>query len=67
MRISASMLCGIAIVLGLGMAGCSESENVTLHEPGVYKGTVDPIVEKQGSAEQQERLVQRFNMVQTDR
>lgn len=67
MRISKSMLGGIAIVLGLGLAGCSDSGEVTLHEPGVYKGSFDPTVEKQGSAEQQERLVQRFNQIQTDR
>lgn len=66
MRTRISMLCGIAVVLGLGLSGCSDSE-VTLHEPGVYKGSVDPIVEKQGSAAQQERLVQRFNQIQTDR
>lgn len=66
MRTSATMLCGIAVFLGLALGGCSDNE-VTLHEPGVYKGSVDPIVEKQGSAEQQERLVQRFNQIQTDR
>lgn len=66
MRTSNSMLCGIAMALGLGLAACSDSD-VKLHEPGVYKGSRDPIIEKQGSTEQQERLVQRFNQVQTDR
>lgn len=66
MRTTRLMLPGIVIFLGLGMAACSDSDT-TLHEPGVYKGPVDPIVEKQGSAEQQERLLTRFNQVQTDR
>lgn len=64
MRFTASMLCGTAVVLSLTLAGCSD---VTLHEPGVYKGRVDPLVEKQRSPEQQEKLQARFNQIQTDR
>lgn len=54
-------------VFGLVLAGCSDSSDVTLHKPGVYKGSVDPLIEKQRSPQQQERLVSRFNQVQTDR
>jgi hypothetical protein len=46
---------------------CSNSSDVTLHKPGVYKGAVDPLIETQRSPQQQERLVARFNQVQTDR
>lgn len=65
----ASLLLGSAVVgVGLVAAGCSESsERVILHKPGVYKGAVDPLIEKQRSPQQQERLLARFNQVQTDR
>lgn len=67
MRLTTLILCGTAISLGLALSGCSDSGDVTLHKPGVYKGPVDPLIEKQGSAEQQEKLIARFNQIQTDR
>lgn len=66
MRLAALLLYGTTISLALTLAACSDSD-VTLHKPGVYKGPVDPLIEKQGTAEQQERLVSRFNQIQTDR
>ena len=59
----------IAVVLMTGalLAGCYESPKVVLHKPGVYKGAKDPLVETQASPEQQQRLLARFNQVQTDR
>lgn len=67
MRFTALMVFGTATALGLSLAACSDSNGVTLHKPGVYKGAVDPLIEKQGSAEQQEKLISRFNQIQTDR
>ena len=47
-----------------GMSGCStESRRTTLHQPGVYKGVKDPLLAKQN----QQELVNRFKLVQTDR
>lgn len=47
-----------------GFAGCSpESRKLTLHEPGVYKGDRDPVLE----LKQQQELINRFKLVQTDR
>jgi hypothetical protein len=47
-----------------GLAGCSyESRETTLHKPGVYKGTKDPLLARQ----QQQELIDRFKLVQTDR
>jgi hypothetical protein len=66
MYATAAALAG-AMLLGLIASGCSDSADVTLHKPGVYKGPVDPLVEKQRSAEQQEVLLARFKQVQTDR
>lgn len=49
------------------VAGCYESPQVTLHEPGVYKGDKDPLLAQQRQPEHQERLRERFAQVQTDR
>ena len=52
----------VCVVL-TGLAGCSyESREVTLHKPGVYKGDKDPLL-----ARQQQDLIDRFKLVQTDR
>jgi hypothetical protein len=57
------------VALSIGASGCYQDEPrpMTMHKPGVYKGAVDPIVEKQRSPEQQETLLARFKQVQTDR
>ena len=60
-------LAGIGAVSVVALAGCSESADVTLYKPGVYKGPVDPLVEKQRTPQQQAALQARFNQVQTDR
>ena len=61
-------LAGFAVTGMLLLAACSsESTDVTLHKPGVYKGPVDPLIEKQRSPAQQEVLLARFKHVQTDR
>lgn len=53
----------VFIVLA-GIAGCSsESRDVTMHKPGVYKGTQDPLLARQG----QQELANRFKLVQADR
>jgi len=47
-----------------GIAGCSpEPRKVTLHEPGVYKGDRDPVLE----LKQQQELINRLKLVQSDR
>jgi len=54
----------VCIVLA-GITGCStEPRSVTLHEPGIYKGTKDPLLARQ---EQQQVLIDRCKLVQTDR
>lgn len=54
-------------LIALLLAGCYESAgDVTLHEPGVYKGPADPLGQKLDNAELQEQLAQRFRG-QTDR
>jgi hypothetical protein len=67
MRTTAFVLCGAVFSFAFGLTGCSDSSDVTLHKPGVYKGAVDPLIEKQRSPQQQERLQARFKQIQTDR
>ncbi|MFQ6023086.1 MAG: hypothetical protein ACE5NW_10220 [Acidiferrobacterales bacterium] len=49
------------------LAACYESPSVIVHKPGVYKGARDPLLAKQQSPEQQQRLRERFAQVQPDR
>lgn len=70
MQKKAVMLSGAVFLLGLLTGGCSESPDsppTTLHKPGVYKGAIDPLIEKQRSPQQQETLLARFKQIQTDR
>lgn len=54
----------VAILPLLGLIGCSsESRKTALHKPGVYKGLKDPLLARQ----QQQVLIDRFRLVQTDR
>ena len=53
---SAALLASVA----LGLGGCSDLEDVTLHEPGVYKGKTDPLVQRLEQPEQQQELEERF-------
>ena len=53
-------------VLLLGLAGCYEAPDVTVHEPGVYKGPEDPLLSTDTN-KRKEELIARFNQVQRDR
>ncbi len=58
----------LVLAVGLtGLAGCYESPSVVIHEPGVYKGTRDPLVAKLRTPELQQQLRERFALVQPDR
>ena len=55
-----------ACIVLLGLAACStEPRSVTMHKPGVYKGDKDELLAK--SQQQQQVLIDRFKLVQTDR
>lgn len=58
-------LLGLAMMAALG--GCYESPDVTVYEPGVYKGKPDPLLDKLHAEKRQEQLIDRFQAVQTDR
>ncbi len=53
----------VFIVLA-GLVACStESRKTTIREPGVYKGAKDPLL----ALKNQQELIDRFRLVQTDR
>jgi len=54
----------LAFVVFAGLGGCSyESQKTTIHEPGVYKGAKDPLL----ALKNQQQLIDRLKLVQTDR
>jgi len=57
----------IIVASSLLLTACYEDVGVTLHEAGVYKGPIDPLVNASKSKAHKERLRKRFDMVQTDR
>ena len=61
-----SLLMAVGVVATLGLTGCWEDPEVTLHEPGEYKGTRDPLLNQQAAA-RTEALQKRFQLVQADR
>ena len=55
-----------AVVLAVGLAGCWDSTEVTVHNPGQYKGPEDPLLSQAPSA-RAGTLEERFQSVQADR
>ena len=56
----------LLLAASAALAGCWEDTEVTLHEPGEYKGQPDPLRQEQALA-RAETLEKRFQRVQTDR
>jgi len=54
-------------VVAVLATGCSRATDVTVYEPGVYKGAKDPLLAKLASAEHKTRLQERFSTGQADR
>lgn len=60
----------LLVVIGFGVAGltaCYESPDITLYEPGEYKGKDDPLLAESRSAQHEEELRERLMSIQTDR
>jgi hypothetical protein len=55
-----SVLGAAALAAALMLGGCGDGEKLVLHEPGVYKGKTDPLMELQQTPEQQEALQSRL-------
>lgn len=53
----------MTLIVLAGITGCSyESRKTTIHKPGVYKGEKDQLLARQ----QQQQLIDRLKLVQTD-
>jgi len=59
--------CILALLLAIWAPGCYESPDLTYHEPGVYKGSEDPLLKRQSSLEYLVEIHKRFRTIQTDR
>lgn len=57
----------IAAVGMLALSGCYRSPDINLHSPGAYKGPTDPLLKLEANPQQQQKLQQRFDLVQRDR
>jgi hypothetical protein len=51
------------LILSAAIGCSSEPRSITLHEPGVYKGDRDQLL----ALKNQQELINRFMLVQTDR
>lgn len=60
------LMLAFGLVATLGLAGCWEDTDVTVHEAGKYKGDKDPLLSQQASS-RAEALQKRFQLVQADR
>lgn len=52
---------GLAMLAALMLSGCYEDASVIIHEPGVYKGADDPLVDSPRTAEEQDALRKRLS------
>jgi hypothetical protein len=57
----------LALSAAMMLSACYENPDVTVYEPGVYKGDRDPLLAKHGTPEQKEALANRFTLIQADR
>ena len=58
---------GTLAVLAFLVTACGSRVDVTVYEPGVYKGPTDPLLAAHGTAEHHELLRQRLAKVQAER
>ena len=66
MTIKNATFAAAAVVLAAGLAGCWDSTEVTVHNPGQYKGEMDPLLAQSAPA-RTDALTKRFQLVQIDR
>lgn len=58
---------GSLALLAVLATGCGRATDVTVYEPGVYKGSKDPLMAMHATAEHKALLQERFTKGQTDR
>lgn len=58
----------LTLLMVFALSGCFEEKiQQELHEPGVYKGKPDPLLQKSGTQAFTAQLEHRLKQVQTDR
>ena len=60
------MITVTVMAVAIMVYGCGESDDITIHEMGKYKGEQDPLLTRNVS-ERSETLKQRFSLGQMDR
>ncbi|MCU0971969.1 MAG: hypothetical protein MUF57_09345 [Gammaproteobacteria bacterium] len=58
---------GSLALLAVLATGCGRATDVTVYEPGVYKGPQDPLLKMHATAEHKAQLQERFAKGQADR
>ncbi len=58
---------GSLALLAVLATGCNRATDVTVYEPGVYKGSKDPLVKMHATAEHKAQLQERLTKSQADR
>ena len=58
---------GSLALLAVLATSCGRATDVTVYEPGVYKGSKDPLMAMHATAEHKALLQERFTKGQTDR
>lgn len=58
---------GSLALLAVLATGCGRATDVTVYEPGVYKGPQDPLLKMHATAEHKAQLQERFSKGQADR
>ena len=66
MTIKNATFAAAVVVAAAGLAGCWDSTEVIVHNPGEYKGEKDPLLAQSASA-RTDTLTKRFQLVQVDR
>lgn len=66
MKRTALVLAGTTLV-AMALGGCYETSTPTQYEPGVYKGSKDPLLDKLEQEEFRSRLDERFKTAAQDR
>lgn len=62
-----AIITALLMLLPFTLAGCYESTDATIYEPGVYKGERDPLLSKLRDEKLQAQLQERFKTGQRDR
>lgn len=67
MNTRAVLKVGSLALLAVLATGCGRATDVTVYEPGVYKGSTDPLLKLHATTEHKTQLQERFTKGQGER